>query len=95
MGDGTQRRDFTYIADVVAANVLAGSLDLPYNYRVWNVGCGKNYSINEIADMIGGEKIHVPPRSAEVHVTLADIDDTTKELGWKPTRELEDMINFY
>jgi UDP-glucose 4-epimerase len=95
VGDGTQRRDFTYIDDVVAANVLAGSLDLSYNYKAWNVGSGKNYSINEIANMIGGEKIHVPPRPAEVHVTLADINDTIKELGWNPIHKLEDMINCY
>ena len=95
VGDGTQRRDFTYIDDVAAANILAGSSDLSYDYRVWNVGCGKSYSINEIADMLGGEKMHIPARPAEVHVTLADIGDTIKELRWKPTHELEDMINFY
>ena len=46
VGDGSQRRDFTYIDDVVDANMLAGSSDLEHSFRIWNIGSGKNYSIN-------------------------------------------------
>ena len=84
VGDGTQRRDFTYVSDVVEANIKAATQELSYGFRIWNVGCGKNYSINDIANMIGGERCYIPRRPAEVHVTLADISDTVSELGWTP-----------
>ncbi len=95
VGDGTQKRDFTYIADVVGANLTAASTDLPYDFRIWNIGCGKNYSINQLAEMVGGEKKYIPNRPAEVHVTLADISATVNELGWSPEFKLENMINEY
>jgi len=103
---GTQRRDFTYIHDVVNANILAmksSTTDIPYN--VYNVGTGKNYNMFEIVDMIYGKNDNnewpgctfeiLPPRPAEVKETLADIESTTRDLGWSPVFELEDMINSY
>ncbi len=95
VGDGSQKRDFTYIDDVVDANMLAGNLKLDYRFKIWNVGSGKNYSINALADMIGGKKVYVPSRPAEVQTTLADISDTVSELGWKPKHNLEHKINSY
>ena len=66
VGDGLQKRDFTYIDDVVEANICAMSSKSPHN--IYNVGTGKNYSIIEIADMIensvGVE--HINERKAEV-----------------------------
>jgi len=95
VGDGTQRRDFTYIVDVVDANMLAGALDAGYKFRIWNVGSGKNYTINELADMLGKQKNYIPGRPAEVKTTLADISDTISELGWMPKHNLELTINTY
>ncbi len=95
VGDGTQRRDFTYIDDVVDANMLASSLEASYKFKIWNVGSGKNYTINELADMIGKEKDYIPSRPAEVKTTLADISDTVSELGWVPKNSLELTINAY
>ena len=95
VGDGMQRRDFTFIDDVVSANLLAGTLSFNDKFKIWNVGSGKNYSINEIADMIGGEKVYITNRPAEVRTTLADISDTIKELGWKPKHELSTTIMCY
>ena len=94
VGDGTQKRDFTYIDDVVEANIKAMSQSTP-SFRIYNVGTGKNYSINEIAEMIGGEKVFIDHRPAEVKETLADISLTTKELGWKPMFDLKEMIKRY
>ena len=51
-----QRRDFTYVGDVVNANILASKSIKIGKGEVINIGNGKNRSINEIADMIGGEK---------------------------------------
>ena len=93
---GTQRRDFTYIDDVVQANVCAmntNPADIPFG--IYNVGTGKNYSILEIADIVGGEKDLIPARPAEVVETLADISKTIKDLDWRPSFSLEDMINSY
>jgi UDP-glucose 4-epimerase len=92
IGTGDQRRDFTHVLDVVRANVLAISLADEQVFGIYNVGTGVNFSINEIADMIGGERVYVPRRPAEVHETLADISLTAKELGWKPSLKLEEEI---
>jgi len=93
---GTQRRDFTYIEDVVEANILAmnaSTVDIPFN--IYNVGTGKNYSMIEIAEMIGGKRDVIPSRPAEVQETLADIEDTINDLGWLPKHKLKDKINAY
>ena len=93
---GNQRRDFTYIDDVVEANICAmnsNTTDIPFN--VYNVGTGKNYSIKEIAAMIGEKTIMIPPRPAEVKETLADVEKTMRDLGWFPKYNLEDKINEY
>lgn len=93
---GTQKRDFTYIDDVVDANICAMNsnvTDIPFN--VYNIGTGKNYSIFEIADMIGGPVKIIPERPAEVNETLADIESTVSDLGWLPKYNLKDKINEY
>ena len=97
VGDGEQRRDFTYIDDIVEANMKAIAMD-PFNIKgnkIYNVGTGKNYSIKEVAEMIGGPIKKIDSRPAEVSETLADITETTKDLSWSPRFSLEDMINSY
>ena len=51
MGDGEQRRDFTHVSDVVNANIMASiaNQDEEAYGQVYNVGSGKNYSVNELA----------------------------------------------
>jgi len=96
VGDGSQKRDFTYISDVVNANICAMSLDEPgLKFGIYNVGSGKNYSINQVADMLGKERIYIPARPAEVGETLADIQKTIDELGWSPKFNLREMITSY
>ena len=94
VGDGEQRRDFTYIDDVVDANICAMNSTMT-SHGIYNVGTGKNYSICEIAEMIGGKTRNISERLAEVRETLADIDKTTRDLGWSPSRDLRDMILSY
>ena len=65
------------------------------HHNIYNVGTGKNYSIQEIADMIGEDRITIPSRPAEVQETLADISDTIKDLNWAPKHSLEEKINSY
>ena len=93
---GTQRRDFTYIEDVVEANILAmnaSTVDIPFN--IYNVGTGKNYSMMEIAKMVGGKRDVIASRPAEVQETLADISETIKDLGWSPKYTLSEKIMSY
>ena len=102
---GTQRRDFTYIDDVVDANILAmksSTIDIPHN--IYNVGTGVNYNMFELSEMIYGSSGNgdwsgivdmKPPRPAEVKETLADIESTMRDLGWFPKHKLEDKILSY
>jgi UDP-glucose 4-epimerase len=96
VGDGEQRRDFTFISDIVEANISAMNASAKaFPFKIYNVGTGKNYSINEIADLIGAEKVYINERPAEVRETLADIQDTIKDLNWNPKVKIEDVINDY
>jgi nucleoside-diphosphate-sugar epimerase len=93
-GDGEQRRDFTYVGDVVNANILASKSEKVGNGEVINIGNGDNRSINDIADMIGGERIHREP-VIEPRETLADNSLAEELLGWKPTQNIEDWVPGY
>jgi len=92
-GDGSQRRDFTYVKDVVQANMLAAeSTDDEIIGEIFNVGTGKNYSVLDIAKMIGGEYMFTEPRRGESKETLADIDKAKKLLNYEPKTDLKDWI---
>lgn len=91
VGDGEQMRDFTFVSDVVRANMMAAmNRDV---HGTFNVGTGTNYTINEIARRIGGEVEHIDPRPGEAHVTLADISKAREQLGWSPTVSLDQGLN--
>ena len=94
VGDGEQRRDFVHISDIVEANILLANYDFGntnFLPRTLNVGTGKNYSINDIAKMVGGPSIHLPARQGEARNTLANIEAITY-LGWKPKIDVETWI---
>ena len=93
-GDGEQRRDFTYVGDVVNANILASSSENVGNGEVINIGNGDNRSVNQIAEMIGGPKIHLDP-ILEPNETLADNSLAKKLLNWEPTQKIEDWVKKY
>ena len=92
--DGEQRRDFTYVADVVQANWLAATHQTSLGGEVFNVGNGKNYSVNEVADMLGGEKTYGYPR-IEPTQTLADNSKAKHILNWNPIGDLPTWIVKY
>tara|TARA_B100000676_G_C17900167_1_gene744105 strand:+ start:82 stop:1017 length:936 start_codon:yes stop_codon:yes gene_type:complete len=93
-GDGEQRRDFTYVGDVVSANIKASMSDKVGNGEILNVGNGDNRSVNDIAKMIGGPIEYRDP-VIEPRETLADNSKTRKLLDWKPTMKLEDWMPSY
>ncbi len=90
VGDGEQRRDFTHVSDI-CDGLIAISKDV-WKAEVFNLGTGKNYSINELANFFGGDKEHLPARRGEARITLADISKTTKLTGWMPKHKLQDYI---
>jgi nucleoside-diphosphate-sugar epimerase len=94
VGDGSQRRDFTYISDVIRANIKAGQCtnDNAFGEAI-NIGTGTNHSILQLTEMIGGPVEHLALRSGESDVTLADISKAKKLLDWEPTVTLEKGIN--
>ncbi len=93
--DGNQRRDFTWVGDVVNANILAMESDKACGGDIFNIGSGKNYSILEIADIIGGRNYprkEIDPRLGEAKATLADISKAKKFLSWEPEVSFEQGI---
>lgn len=92
--DGNQRRDFTYVGDVVEANWLAATCTENLNGEVFNIGNGANYSVNEVADMMGGEKTYGEKR-IEPFETLADNQKAKDILGWNPKGDLPTWIEKY
>jgi UDP-glucose 4-epimerase len=93
-GDGTQKRDFTFVGDVVNANILAMESSNKFNGDVINIGNGDNVSINEVADLIGGEKKYIEARQ-EPKETLADRSKAKELLGWEPSMTLQQWIPKY
>ena len=94
VGDGEQRRDYIYVKDVANANVMAAisNPDDDAYGQVYNIGSGKNYSVNEIASFISDDTINIPPRIGEARNSLANIDKIQKTFAWKPEVDVEEWI---
>ena len=92
VGDGEQRRDFTHIDDIVDGLVKCS--EQPFRGEIFELGRGKNYSINEIADMFGKDypRINLPSQPGEYDRTLADYSLAQDVLGWEPTVDIKDYI---
>jgi UDP-glucose 4-epimerase len=92
--DGNQKRDFTYVGDVVEANILAATHKNKLNGESFNIGNGNNFSINELADMLGGKKTYGEKR-LEPFQTLADNSKAKKILNWEPKGNLPNWVEKY
>jgi UDP-glucose 4-epimerase len=96
-GDGSQSRDFTYVANVIEANVLAADAD-GVNGAVLNVATGRQATVDELADAIGEiaglpvEKEYLPTRAGDVRDSWADVAEAQRLLGWEPSVGLEDGL---
>ena len=91
VGDGEQRRDFTHVLDVVEANMCA----MQTNHNgVFNIGTGKNHSVNDIAKLVNNpyNTIQIPSRPGEARITLADNTKAKTLLGWEPKKELHEYF---
>jgi len=89
-GDGEQRRDFTHVDDIVAGFEELG--EEHWSAEIFQLGTGKNLSINQLASMFGGEVEYIPARPGEARDTLADIKESQKIIGWKADKSLEVYI---
>ncbi len=94
-GDGTQSRDFTYIDNVVEANILAAKAPAVPG-EVFNVGCGRRVSLLEIVaklEAIVGRRLerrHTPSRAGDVPHTLADVSKAKRLLGYAPLVDFDE-----
>ena len=95
-GDGRQTRDFTFVADAVAATVAAGERGVPG--RAYNVGGGSRVSMNEVIEMIGrvaGKTLqvqHEPAQKGDMRDTFADTSLARSDLGFAPSVTLQQGI---
>ncbi len=92
--DGKQRRDFTYVGDIVNANILTATRTEPFKGDVFNIGNGENYSVNEVAKIFGGKTIKGKD-VLEPFQTLADNSKALLLLDWDPQGDLPTWINNY
>jgi UDP-glucose 4-epimerase len=96
-GDGSQSKDFTYVANVVDANLLAADADGAAG-RVLNVATGGSESVNDLAALIGGllgtevSSVHGPERPGDVRLSRADISAAGKVLGYAPSVSVEEGL---
>ncbi|HQT97219.1 MAG TPA: GDP-mannose 4,6-dehydratase [Thermodesulfobacteriota bacterium] len=92
-GDGSSRRDYTYIEDIVAG--VLGALTAPPGYRVYNLGESATISLSELVALIekacGKPAVRrfKPPQPGDVPVTYADISLARKEIGYDPRTPIE------
>ena len=98
VGDGTQRRDFTYVGDVVEANIKAALTENKEAFgEIINIGTGVNYNMFDLVRMIGGgddsEWKYIPPRQGEVKISKANIEKAKNILDWTPQVSLEGWLN--
>jgi nucleoside-diphosphate-sugar epimerase len=96
-GDGSQSRDFTYVANVVEANLLAAET-VEGNGAVLNVATGRSVTVDELADTIGTvlgaevEKRYLPERPGEVQHSWAEVSAASDLLGWSAGVDLEEGL---
>jgi UDP-N-acetylglucosamine/UDP-N-acetyl-alpha-D-glucosaminouronate 4-epimerase len=96
-GDGKQSRDFTYVANVVAGNLLAGSVPEAAG-QTFNIACGQQLSLLDLVAAINRvlgteiEPIFDPPRVGDVRDSLADISQARSVLGYQPTVDFDEGL---
>jgi UDP-glucose 4-epimerase len=96
-GDGEQRRDFTYVSNVVDGTIRAAEA-AGASGRIFNVAASAPATVNEVAAAIGAvlgkpvEKTFAPPRVGDIRDSWADVTAAREVLGWEPTVDLEDGL---
>ena len=101
-GDGTQSRDFTYVSDVVAANLAAANAPADRaSGHAFNIAPGKGTTLLELLDGLAARigvtpnPVFVDPRPGDVHRSCADATAAREVLGWAPTVSIPDGLAAY
>lgn len=96
VGDGTQRRDFTHVDDIVDGLYKVAMSDEVHE-DAWELGTGTNYSINEVYSLFKNkfnvDCIYIPNQLGNYQETQRENNDAIDRLGWNPTDKLKDYIN--
>jgi UDP-glucose 4-epimerase len=92
-GDGEQRRDFTHVDDIVDALIRIMN-QKAYRF-IFELGKGRNISVNEVAKMLNITPIYKPAKPGEARHTLNTDTSAQSILGWEPKINLEDYLNSY
>ena len=93
VGDGKQRRDFTYVKDVVAANIKATLCNKKEILgEIINIGSGTSSSVINLAKLINENYKFLPERLGESRETLADISKANELLDWQPSTTVEEWL---
>jgi UDP-glucose 4-epimerase len=91
VGNGKQKRDFTYVSDVVDA-LIKVSKHKKLRGEVFNVGSGRTVSINKIVKLLKCKKIYIPKRPGEPEITFANIKKIKKQVQWRPKISVEEGV---
>jgi len=99
-GDGTQRRDFTNVDDIVQANILAMESEKKFGSEIFNIGRYEDYSLIELVDVLNKvlgtdikpEFIPNPVKETYIYTQLGDITKIKERLGYEPKVSLEDGL---
>ena len=92
-GDGKQRRDFTHINDIVDGLIRIAESNEKHE-DAWELGTGRNYSLNEIASLFAPHPIqYVDDVKGNYRETIRINDDALNRLGWQPKDQLKEYIN--
>tara|TARA_R110001592_G_scaffold61537_2_gene187541 strand:+ start:168 stop:1073 length:906 start_codon:yes stop_codon:yes gene_type:complete len=92
--NGEQRRDYTFVDDVVQANIMCAQHLSQFNGETYNVGNGDNVTVNELVDMMGGTKSY-GNKVTEPFETLASYAKIDLDLDWQPKGDLQKWITNY
>ena len=90
VGNGSQTRDFTYVADVANAFICAAMSS--ESGEIFNVGSGNTYSVNQLVHLLGGEYVFIPKRPGEPDCTFADTSKINSKLGWRPQVSFDEGV---
>jgi nucleoside-diphosphate-sugar epimerase len=97
-GDGEQSRDFTYVGNVIEANLRAMQADVPAG-RVYNVACGEAVTLNqlfaELRELVDSdlEPVYTGARAGDIRYSLADLTRSRRDLGYEPSVQLREGLS--